>query len=77
MNRGMHAGDLTLAEDGRFRGMVTGTLTIATGCTVDMAGMVTGSLVVEPGASVLMSGMVNGGIVDLGGQIAVTGMVTG
>ena len=73
----MHAGDLTLAEDGRFRGMVTGTLTIAAGCSVEMAGMVTGTLVVESGAEVLVSGMVTGGIVDRGGRVAVTGMVSG
>ena len=77
MNLGMQAVDLTLTEDGRFRGIVTGTLTIAAGCAVDMAGMVDGALVVEPDAAVLVSGMVNGGIVDRGGRVVVTGMVNG
>lgn len=72
----MYDGDLRLEEDGRFRGMVNGTLTIASGRTVRVSGMVNGALVVEPGADVHVSGMVNGGIVNRGGTVRVTGMVT-
>ncbi len=73
----MHNGDVRLDRSGRFDGMVNGSLTIASGCEVEMAGMVNGTLVVEDGARVVVSGMVNGATVNHGGHVEATGLVTG
>lgn len=60
-----------------FNGMLNGTLVIGTGACVTVAGMVNGDVVVERGAEAIVTGMVNGGIVDHGGTVRVTGMVSG
>ena len=72
--KGMHRGDLTI--EGKFEGMLDGIAIVPAGATAEIAGMIDGTLIVEPGASVLISGMVDGEIVDRGGQITITGMVS-
>jgi len=72
--KGIHHGDLTI--EGCFGGMLKGTATVPTGATAEVAGMIHGTLIVEPGATVLISGMVDGDIVDRGGDITVTGVVS-
>ncbi|WP_413060757.1 hypothetical protein ACLN6N_12550 [Sphingomonas carotinifaciens] len=75
--RGMHGGDVTVDRDGTFRGMVMGNLTVASGCTVDVAAMIQGDVVVGAGADVCVTGMVMGRVVNRGGRVRVEGMVSG
>ncbi|WP_267381602.1 MULTISPECIES: hypothetical protein [unclassified Sphingomonas] len=72
--KGMHSGSLVI--EGRFGGMLRGTAIVPAGASAEIAGIVDGILIVEPGATVLVSGMLNGEIVDRGGQVRITGMVT-
>ena len=74
---GITDGDLRVDHDGDVDGIVGGTVTIAAGCRADVSGIVSGDLIVKEGAVVEMSGILSGRVINRGGQVRVTGMVSG
>lgn len=71
------AGDLTLLEDSKFVGMVSGDLIVAAGVKAVVAGMIGGNLVVEKGAKVTFTGMAAGQVLNRGGSLTGSGLVAG
>ncbi len=67
-------GDFRAEEDLAFAGMVTGTLTVAPGATLELHGRAA-RLVVEPGGCAVVHGTVSGAVVNAGGVVRVHGTV--
>ena len=65
---------LTLPMNGKFSGMHSGDALVPSGADLKISGMIDGNVIVEHDAKVRISGMVSGEIVDLGGEIAISGM---
>jgi hypothetical protein len=59
---------------GEFSGMTKGDVLVPQGADVEISDMVGGDVIVEAGAKAHVSGMVRGKIVDLGGEVRVTGL---
>jgi len=74
---GITDGDLRVERDGAVDGIVGGNVTIAARCRAAVSGIVNGDLIVEEGAVVEMSGILSGRVINRGGQVRVTGMVSG
>ena len=64
----------TLPSKGAFSGMTRGDALVPAGADIEVSGMIGGDLIVEAGAKAHVSGMVRGQIVDLGGEVSVSGM---
>jgi cytoskeletal protein CcmA (bactofilin family) len=74
--RGKIEGNLTVSDALTVQGMVTGSITVQQGGSLELHGMCCGNLTVEPGANASTFGMVCGKVLNLGGQLAINGMVT-
>lgn len=74
---GIVDGDLGVDRDATVSGMISGSVTVAAGCRATVSGMVSGDLIVEEDATVEMSGILSGRIINRGGHVRVTGMVSG
>lgn len=74
---GIVDGELRVDRDAIVSGMVSGSVTVATGCRATVSGIVSGDLIVEQDAAVEMSGILSGRIINRGGHVRVTGMVSG
>lgn len=68
--------DLLVDRDGVVSGIVDGSVTVAAGCRVEVSGIVSGDLIVGQGAEVELSGMLSGRVINNGGRVRVTGMVS-
>ena len=73
---GINAGDLRVDHDGDVNGIVSGSVTIAAGCRAAVSGIVSDDLIVEEGGVVEMSGILSGRVINHGGQVRVTGVVS-
>lgn len=70
-------GDLRVAEDLVLRGLVTGTVTVASGGYCELHGIVGKDLVVEPAGIATLHGMVSHDVVNRGGDLEIYGVVSG
>ncbi|GAA4218338.1 hypothetical protein GCM10022253_18780 [Sphingomonas endophytica] len=73
---GIVSGAIRLDSDADVSGIVSGDITVATGCRVTISGMVRGDITAEPGAQVTITGIVNGAVHAEGATVHVTGIVT-
>jgi hypothetical protein len=72
---GKHEGPLTVSDQLRISGMVTGLLTVADGGVLYLSGMATDDVVVEPGGTLYLDGMATENVTNRGGTLVVSGMI--
>ncbi|MFT3777792.1 MAG: hypothetical protein QM772_05855 [Ottowia sp.] len=73
----MVRGDVKIDEPVEMHGLYVGNVTVKAGGLLVLRGMVNGNLTVCRGAAARVAGMVRGDLIDEGGQVEVSGMVSG
>jgi hypothetical protein len=72
---GMYSGPLTLQQNTRLSGMVTGDVTVPRNVDLELSGMVAGSVHVQPGGRARISGVVSNSVMNDGGHVEIYGRV--
>lgn len=72
---GLIKGDLRVTGDFTLLGMVTGSVSVASGAALWLHGLVRGDLHLEPEARVEVRGVVDGSVINRGGRLRLFGTV--
>jgi cytoskeletal protein CcmA (bactofilin family) len=70
---GLHHGDLHLAHDVEFHGLVTGSVTVPSGMRLRLHGRIAGDLVVQKNAYAAVHGSVSGAVLNQGAEVTILG----
>jgi hypothetical protein len=70
-------GDAVISEPTLITGLISGSLFVKSGATVQLSGLVVGNVCISADASVTISGTVNGTVINEGGEATILGFVGG
>src|SRR5690606_13677957 len=75
--RETHTGTLVVDEPYEIRGIIVGDIVVKAGGSLSHYGMCTKSVTIEEGGEATIHGMVNGDIINVGGTLAIFGLILG
>lgn len=66
-------GSIVVDRDLRFRGTLTGTMTVPAGRTLELHGTIGRDLIIEAGAQARVLGVIKGALINRGGDVVLKG----